>query len=298
MRPESLREATQKAAEKEQHKMKTRLSPGEKGNRKRMATVATVYTVARHVRSAEQIMKGENAVAVPPRPRTQSKRVWASVEREASAVTDEVFKEALRRDPDQKRQWVMLVDGAEQQLKNINARVRKYRAGKMIIVLDFIHAVEYLWQAAHAIYPDGGQVAEEWVAERMLRLLQGKVSSVAAGMRRSATLRKLSKEAQIAVNKCASYFLKYCYLMRYDKFLALGLPIATGVIEGACRHLIKDRLDITGARWTLRSAEAILKLRSLQSSGDFDEYWDYHKVAEQQRNHLAHYDCFPFQNAA
>ncbi|MCA1602436.1 MAG: ISKra4 family transposase, partial [Acidobacteria bacterium] len=71
--------------------------------------------------------------------------------------------------------------------------------------------------------------------------------------------------------------------------LAQGWPIATGVIEGACRHLIKDRMDLTGARWGLPSAEAVLKLRALLSNDDFDDYWDYHLTQEKHRIHQTRY---------
>ena len=98
---------------------------------------------------------------------------------------------------------------------------------------------------------------------------------VATGMRRSATLRGLSSEQRAAVDDCADYLLDYRDMLRYDEYLAQGLPIATGGIEGACRHLVKDRMDLTGARWGLQRAEAVLKLRSLQSSGDADAYWDF-----------------------
>ena len=125
--------------------------------------------------------------------------------------------------------------------------------------------------------------------ERLLALLYGKASDVAAGMRRSATLRGLTARQRKPVDTCARYLCKYARFMRYDEYLARGLPIATGVIEGACRHLIKDRMDLTGARWGLESAEAILRLRSLRSSGDFDEYWAFHEQRELERNHLSRY---------
>ncbi len=127
------------------------------------------------------------------------------------------------------------------------------------------------------------------MAERALNILKGKATDVAAGMRRSATLRELSKKQRGSVDKCADYLLTYSNLLFYDFYIELGLPIATGVIEGACRHLIKDRMDITGARWRLRSAEAVLKLRSLYSSGDLDEYMTFHKMQELKRNHLSQY---------
>ena len=127
------------------------------------------------------------------------------------------------------------------------------------------------------------------MTERLVRLLHGHSSHVAAGIRRSATLRKLSSEQRIPVDKCADYLLKYAEFLRYDQYLMAGLPIATGVIEGACRHLIKDRMDLTGARWSLGGAEAVLRLRSLRSSGDFEEYWRFHIERELERNHSVRY---------
>ena len=123
----------------------------------------------------------------------------------------------------------------------------------------------------------------------MLDILRGQSSTVAAGMRRSATLRQLSASARQPLDQCADYLLKYRAYLRYDQYLAAGRPIATGVIEGACRYLVKDRLELTGARWRLSGAEAVLRLRSLRASGDFDEYWDYHLAQEFARTHAARY---------
>jgi len=78
-------------------------------------------------------------------------------------------------------------------------------------------------------------------------------------------------------------------MMRYDQLLALGAPIASGVIEGTCRSLINDRLDVTGARWSVPGAEAVLRLRAIIRSGDWDPYWLFHKDAEHERNHLSRY---------
>ena len=296
MRQDSLREATRKAAAGECHKLKTRLSRGEKRNRKRMATVATVYSIEGQVRNAEAIM-GLKEADDPHKPRARNKRVWASVKRAPRAVTDEVFQEALRRDPAKERPWAMLVDGGVQQLKDIKTCI-EYHQVAVTLILDFIHVLEYLWKAAFCFHAEGSEEAEAWVAERALQILQGKVSDVAAGIRRSATLRQLSTEERKPVDTCTDYLLKYQQMLKYDEYLAAGLPIATGVIEGACRHLIKDRMDITGARWGLQSAEAILKLRSLHSSGDLDEYWNFYKSQTLKRNRASRYNDFPLQEAA
>lgn len=297
MRKEDLREATRKAADREDGKSKSRLGQGQKRNRKRMATVAAVYSIERDVRSAEEIMTSEKSVESKARPRAQNKRVWASAERELKEVTDEVFQEALRRDPEKGRKWVMLVDGHKDQLRQIHARIKHYGV-KVILILDFIHVLEYLWKAAYCFYAAGSEQAEAWVAERALHILQGKASQVAAGMRRSATLRRLSAGKRKAVDRCADYLLTYKNMLRYDEYLAEGLPIATGVIEGTCRHLVKDRMDITGARWGLQRAEAVLKLRSLHSSKDSENYWDFYKKQTLQRYHLSQYENYPLQKAA
>jgi hypothetical protein len=286
MHQEDLREATRKAAKRARPKLKTRLSPGEKSQRKRMATVASVYTVAPYVRRPESVMSPE-AEAVP-RPKVQNKRVWASVERDAEDVIDELFEEALRREPQNDRQWVVLVDGEPPQLARIQAAARRH-AVSVTIVIDFIHVLEYLWGAARGFYPGDAQATEAWVQARALKVLQGQSSQVAASMRRSATLRDLSDQRREAVDTCADYLLNRWSYLGYDVFLELGFPIATGVIEGACRHLVKDRMDLTGARWRLQRAEAVLKLRSLRSSGDFEAYWRFHKEQELHRNHLSRY---------
>lgn len=295
MKREDLREATRKAAQKQGGERKKRLGVGEKKNRKRMAMVGSVYTVAPHTRGAEQVMGLAEDTSVKPRAR--NKRVWASVEREAGVVIDEIFQEALRKDPQKRRPWVFLVDGHEDQLKLVRAAAKRHQV-TITIVLDFIHMLEYLWKAAYGFYPAGSQEAEDWVVERALWVLQGKVSDVAPGMRRKATRLGLSADERKAVDKCADYLLKYKELLRCDEYLKQGYPIATGVIEGACRHLIADRMDITGARWRLQCAEAILKLRSLHASGDIEAYWAFYRAQSKERNHAAQYADFTLPMAA
>ena len=128
-----------------------------------------------------------------------------------------------------------------------------------------------------------------WVQERLLRILRGEACLVAAGIRRSATRRKLTPDNRENVDQCADYLLNHASSLHYDECLAAGFPIATGVIEGACRHLVSDRMDLTGARWSLAGAEAVLRLRALRSSGDFDEYWRFHEQCEYERNHASRY---------
>lgn len=172
--------------------------------------------------------------------------------------------------------WAILLDGAEKQLDLVLDLIRRHRPGASLI-LDFIHVLEYLWKAAYGFHPVGSVECENRVAERALKILQGKAAEVACGLRQSGTFHQLSSDKRKAVDKCADYLEKYRPIMEYDQYLSEGVPIATRVIEGACRHLIKDRMDRTGARWRLKRAEAVLRIRSLRSSGDFDHYWRFHQ---------------------
>ena len=293
MHREDLRPATRTASERTpRSKLNTRLSKGEKRNRKRMAMVAAVYAVAAQVRTPEQMLavlaREEEAEPRPARPRPQHKRVWASLEQEPREVLEEAFREALQRDPQGNQRWVAVVDGNETQLTILKQLAEHYGV-RLTIVLDIFHVLEYLWKAGHALAAEGSAELEQWVLQRLGRVLEGRAHQVAAGMRRSATKRRLATRKREPVDRCANYLLKYQDYLAYDQYLAAGFPIGSGVIKGACRHLVNDRMGITGARWRLRGAEAVLRLRALRSSGDFDEYWRFHEAREWERTHRQRY---------
>lgn len=297
MRPDGLRPETRKRA-KQSRRRSTAESAGAVGarqrgvrkNRKRMAEVAAVYDLEAVPRSPEDIVR-ELRGSGPhrPRPRAQNKRVWASLERAVPDVIDEAFLEAGLRDEAQARRWVAVVDGNEEQIRWVNAMAANYDV-RVTIVVDFIHVLGYLWKAGKALEGDGPAAIEAWVAERSIRILNGDASSVAGGIRRSATLRGLRGSARKAVDDCARYLLNHKDYLRYHEYLHDGLPIASGVIEGTCRSLVRDRMDVTGARWGLFGGEAVLKLRSLRASGDLDAYLDFHAHLELERNHLDKFD--------
>ena len=300
---EDLREATRKAAERRRRQREQlspfkRLKPGEKKHSKRMATVAAVYAVAPFVRSGEEFLqslmprqpvaKTKKAKTPAVRPRPVAKRVWASLEREPWEVIAEAMLEAERHDPERVKRWVVLVDGAETQLDLVEAGAAAYGVDATVI-LDIIHVVEYVWKAAHVFHREGSPELAHWAWTRVRDILEGKARKVAASMRRAATVARFSRDTRKPVDTCADYLLKYAPYLHYDRYLAAGYPIATGVIEGACRHLVRDRMELTGARWRLVGAEAVLKLRALRASGDFDAYWDFHEAREYERNHAQRY---------
>jgi hypothetical protein len=290
MRQADLRPATQAAAERRQRTLARRLTKGEKRHTRRMAQVSAVYTIEPFVRTAADIIRelGPPQAPRPMRPRPEGKRVWASLLKEPVQVIDEAFLDASSRDRKRQKQWVVLVDGNADQLRRVELAAKRFGV-TITIVLDLIHVLEYLWKAAYVFHPEASPEAEEWVTERLLWLLCGDLGQVIASIRRTATCRGLGRAARRPADTCADYLERHRAYLRYDDFLARGLPIATGVVEGACRHLIRDRLTLTGARWSLAGAEAILRLRALRASGDWDTYWPHHERKEHERNHAAGY---------
>ncbi len=297
MRPEALRPATAAKAAAATTKLKGRLSKGEKTNRKRMAEVGAVYTVTPVPRSATDVMahRGDG----PPKVAPEATHKWltASVVDDTATVIAQVFDEAERRDPNHQRTWVALVDGNNHQINRI-ATEATIRGIKITILVDWVHVLEYLWSAAWSFFREGDPAAEDWVHDKALAVLGGRASIVAAAIRRKATTLHLDNTTRRNADTCADYLLAKAAHLDYPTALTAGWPIATGVIEGAVRHLIKDRMDITGARWGLDGAEAILKLRALRANNCWDDYWAFHLEREHHRIHQTRYHNNTIPHAA
>lgn len=287
MRPDALRPATRKAATCATHKLTTRLSKGEKSNRKRMAELAVVYDCKPVPRTPADIF-ARAGDKKPEAPAARAKWCTASVAADAGEVIEAAFDEAERRDPEHLRPWVGLVDGNNHQIKVLRAGARR-RGVEISILVDVVHVLEYLWGAAWCFFDEGDPKAESWVKEKALAVLDGRAGVVAGAIGRKATMLGLAATARRKADECARYLKNKAPYLDYPSALAAGWPIATGVIEGACRHLVRDRFDITGARWSLEGAEAMLKLRALRANGDWPAYWRHHLAAEHRRVHATHY---------
>ena len=286
MRPDSLRPATERAAAKATTKLDGRLSKGEKRYRKRMAEVGAVYDITPVPRSPTDVVGGGDEST--PAPVARAKWVTASVVEDAAQVVGRVFDEADRRDPDHQRRWIALVDGNNHQIDRIGAEGAA-RGVPVTVVIDLIHVMEYLWGAVWCFFAEGDAAAETWVRAKALAILEGNARQVAAGIRRRATTSGLNPAKRKKADACATYLTNKAAYLDYPTALSAGWPIATGVIEGTCRFLVADRMDITGARWSVEGAEAILKLRAVRSNGDFDKYYRFHLAQEKRRVHEPRY---------
>ena len=262
-----------------------RLAKQQKPGKKKMATVATVFTKPPYIRTPQQVVDSlfrtqpvvDSRKTAPPKP--ENKRVWASLTKGKAFVIDEVRQEVRRRDPGGIKTLVALTDG-ERVLQRLVAKDMK-----LILILDLIHVLERVWKAAHVFQPEGTAEAEVYAKLMALRLLEGKVSQVIKGLRQTVTKRRLIGSNRKTLLEVVTYFENNRDRMRYHEYLALGLPIASGPVEGACKNLIKDRMERSGMRWTPAMAEAIVQLRSLYLSGDLEDYWPFHVAQDQLRLH-------------
>ena len=163
----------------------------------------------------------------------------------------------------------------------------------MPVLIDFIHVTEYLWDAAWSFFPKDSPAAGSWVRRHERAILDGHAGSVAGAISDQArTTPGLSASKHKNALRTVRYLERKLPFMDYPRFLAAGWPISTGVIEGACRYLIKDRMDITGARWSTDGAEAILQLRVITANGDWDAYWAWHQQQQHRRTYHNHRNCY------
>lgn len=262
---------------------RVRLTKGQKANKKRMATVATVFTRAPWVRTPQQLIESLFPTSrpasgeAPPPPKPENKRVWASLLKGKTAVIQEVAEEMARRAPSQSLTRLALTDGE----RALQIRVEKKL--NVTLILDLMHVLEKLWKAAYVFHAEGSLEADLWVLDRTLQVLFGNVGQVVKGIRQSVTKRRLSGPKRKTLDAVANYLYRNRTRMRYDQYLAKGWPIASGPVEGACKNLIKDRMERSGMRWTAQMAEAIVQLRAIYLSGDFDRYWQFHIDQDQRR---------------
>jgi hypothetical protein len=288
MRPGARRAETARKARKRVKAFGKRLGTGEKAGHKRIAETGAVFDVVppEEPRTPEQIL----GRARPPGPQAVNRWYTAEIAASRAEAIAALFDQAERRDPGHARTWIALVDGDRHQIEVMGAQAAK-RGITITILVDFIHVLEYLWKAAWCFHPPQDPAAEDWVTGQGLDILHGRVPQVISRIQALAAAdppRPGSEHDKIIRTTVAYLTAKQPYL-DYPHALAAGWPIATGVIEGACRHLVQDRMGITGARWSLEGAQAMLWLRALRANGDLIAYWARHLENEHQRNHLSRY---------
>ena len=248
---------------------KVRLKKGDKASRKKEAIATAVYTIAPCQRTPEEVADSLFKVGAPrtsKRTGPRNKRLWATLKGKAAAI-EFTAEQVRKREGDHIKERVALTDGAEP----LQKQVGKYLPG-FVLILDVIHAIEYLWAAANSLFGETSSKREDWVKERVLRMLKGQTQEIIDEFRQLAQEPRCKKRAKARLTSVAAYYERNLPYMRYDEYLKSGWPIATGVIEGVCRHLVKDRCELSGMRWSISGAEALLRVRSVAESDDYDAF--------------------------
>jgi hypothetical protein len=255
---------------------------GEKANKKQMACIGCVYTVDPHVRTPEELVatlfRDPDRPRQPP-PEARQKRYWTALTREeqgrAVYAQAEVFQHlrddlTLRRRPGQI--VIHLCDGQH----SLETDRQKYlpQDQQTVDILDLMHVSPRLWEAAHLFHPEGSETASQFVRERLQRVLEGSAGRVIGGLRQMGTKQGLRGAPAQRLQRLCGFLQGNLHRMHYDEYLRAGYPIATGVIEGACRHVIKDRMERAGMRWRVPGAHAMLQLRAIRANADWRAFQD------------------------
>ena len=259
-----------------------RRGKGQKANKKRMAAVGAVYTIKPFVRTADEVIdEVMRKKAAKRRPRPTHKRVRAELLVGKVALFLWLADEVIRRNPEGSKPLVFLSDGE----RALHDRQGEFLPEDAVCILDLFHVMERLWKAAWCFFDEASEKPEahEWVEKHLRMLLEGKVRYVISGLNQMKTKRELKGTRRKTIEEVTGYFHRNRDRMKYDAYLAKGYPIGSGVVEGACRHLVKDRLERTGMRWRPEGAQAMLDLRATYLNEDWESFWTYHVEQEDER---------------
>lgn len=271
--------------------------PDERRGNRRMATLACVYSVDRYPRTSADIVAAlfrdaRDTTDRPPRPTPMTKQLTARFARERDLGDGpeiisgqcEAFcwaGQRLQKRLQPGQPLIVLLDGAHSQWDTIHASLDSDVSARAVEILDLLHVSQYVWRAAK-VFHSRREDQEAFARERLERILSGGVKSVITGLRRMATLQKLMGQSATEIDTVCGYFTNHASRMKYDEYLKAGYPIATGVIEGACRHLVKDRMERSGMRWTIEGAQPMLHLRAVHQSSRRDDFYKVRIATELQ----------------
>lgn len=258
-----------------------RLSKGQKRTKKKEAVVTSLYTIAPYVRTPQEVVAAllREGDSPPPgtRPAPVGKELRATLDGKEVALT-RLSARAQQREGAHLRDRVALTDGAEALQTQMVTHFPQHT-----LVLDIIHATDYLWDAANALLGETHPERTAWVRTHLAHLLAGQTDTVITALEAAAQAPSCTATQRQVVLATVGYYRRNAPYMQYDLYLARGWPIGTGVVEGACGHLVKDRMEQSGMRWTKAGAQAVLDLRALRLNGQWDAYGQFHRDQHHQR---------------
>src|SRR6266540_2622659 len=262
-----------------------RLGKGQKRTKKKEAIVTSLYTIAPYLRTPQDVraalLHEERRADHPTRPAPVGKETRATLAGKAAAMQT-LQQRAAQRDGGHIRAHVALSDGAESLQQHMTSTFPTYT-----LILDIIHASEYLWDTATTVLGESSPVRTAWVAAKLDLMLAGQTGTLISLLTQEAADPTWSAIQRQTIERTIGYYERNLAYMRYDYYLAQGWPIGTGVVEGACGHLVKDRMEQAGMRWTVDGAQAMLDLRAVRINGDWDRYWQFHRQQQHHRLYRA-----------
>jgi len=263
----------------ETEKLKVRRKKGDKKTAKKEAIATALYTIEAYPRTPEEVTQALFKKAEPPagRPTPCHKQVFATLKGKEKAVR-QLAKRAARRLDKHIRECVALTDGSEPLQKQMLVRLPGF-----VLVLDIIHAVEYLWKAGTALYGETDPQRAEWVEAQTLALLSSRTELVIQHLEEKAATLPPTTQVVKTLRQVANYFRRNQPYMDYATYLRRGWPIGTGVIEGTCRHLVKDRCELSGMLWTVNGADALLALRAVNENDDWDDFHSFRRIQRHKK---------------
>jgi hypothetical protein len=259
-----------------------RRGKGQKRTEKKESVVTAIYSIEPYPRTPQQMADAllrdlEQTATQPLRPTPVGKEVRATLKGKDFALA-RLARRVNQRQGEHIQHRMALTDGAEA----LQDRVLSTFPG-FALVLDIIHVLEYLWNAANALLGETHPDRTGWVKEQLLSILSGQTEAVIQTLEQRAQDPSLSPAQLKALNTTIGYYRRNLPYMHYDHYLAQGWPISTGVVEGACGHLVKDRMEQSGMRWRPVGAQAILELRAARVNDDWDAYQLFRRKCQHQR---------------
>ena len=291
---------------------KARRSKGEKRGKKKEAIVSAAYTFNPGTRTPEDIVKAllheysSEELKQTRAERRKSSRGITALPRMAlnkhlratmygkDRAMDLLMKHLSKRDAQGSKPLIILIDGDPALEAAFNRALKEYDFENRVdaTILDIIHVCEYVWEAGTAIYGEKGNDRLFWVRSKLFEILEGKVGYIVGGLKQIIQKRNLSKSKKETLQKVITYFINHKHMIKYDEYLAKGFPIGTGVIEGACGTLVKNRMERSGMRWKRTGAQAMLDTRSVKINGNWNDFM--YNYIENQKN-LLYSDNYVYQ---
>jgi hypothetical protein len=274
-----------------------RLGKGQKRTKKKESVVTAIYTVEPYLRTPEQVADAllpetEQTVTQPSRPAPIGKEVRATLQGKDFAL-ERLARRVTAREGEHIQQRAALTDGAEALQNRILALFPGFT-----LVLDIMHALEYLWDAANALLGETHPDRMAWVKEHLLSILSGETEQVILALETRAQDPSLTDAQRKVLDTTIGYYRRNQPYMHYDRYLEQGWPISSGVVEGACGHLVKGRMEQSGMRWTPSGAQSILEIRAVRVNEDWDAYQLFHRQYQHQRLYGTTVNFAPVTEAA